>query len=107
MHRFIDYILRTHHAVNIICTGKTKDITKRFEKLKTEREEMYTDIEKVAILYDDLWSGTASKCRNNFINEIIESGGFHMMQGFHQYTIELEGRNIGKYCDHVRELLIK
>jgi hypothetical protein len=55
--RRMDSVLRRFGALYVFCLPPIDFLLREFERLKTEREEMYASISDVVRLYTDVWHG--------------------------------------------------
>ena len=97
MGRMIDRIVRKHAGIYII--GLSPDGHKeRFDQLKTEREEMYDDVEAVRVRYEQLYHGGFDAHDKDYCQQLSVNGikDRHDVLG---YRLDVEGKDINQFVD--------
>lgn len=107
MHLFIDFICKENKVLNILCIGEQQKVLARFDKLKSERVEMYENIENVVTAYNALWAGgyAGLDFKSEYINHIANSGGLCLRNDFIKYDIEHEGKDLRAFCNYAKDCL--
>lgn len=103
MGRMMDRVARKHGAVYIYCLPEDLvEYEKRFDKLKTEREEMYDNVLGVAKRYIHLWHGDKSHIPNeNYTDLLLRTGGVKNREDHVKYSIEKWGDKLDLFTDYV------
>jgi hypothetical protein len=103
MGRMMDRVARKHGAIYVYCLpDDLVEYEKRFDKLKTEREEMYDSVLGVAKRYLKLWSGDAChEANENYADLLVRTGGVKNREDHVYYTIEKYGHIMDYFTDLV------
>ena len=101
--RMHDRVMLKYGGHYVYCLPD-EDTIKRFEKLKTQREEYADNIDKVCQMYKDLYFGNrTAKDEGNFAHKMIKSGGVGSLPYVHMYTINRWGSHLKEYVENVLE----
>jgi len=102
MGRMMDRVARKHGAVYIYCLPEDLvDYEKRFDKLKSEREEMYDSVMGVAARYRFLWNGDKVHIPNeNYTDLLIRTGGVKTRRDHVYYSIESWGDKLDLFTEY-------
>ena len=112
--RFHERVTLKYGVIFVMCLPDNNTLS-RFERLKTERDEMYDDIKDLCALYLKLYYGSEEHEDNgNYIDQMILSGGMSLMPYYIPYTIERWGSHnvhfiamILEVADHMQREQIK
>jgi thymidylate kinase len=105
MGRMIDRIVRKHAGLYIL-TLSPEGHKERFDKLKTEREEMYDNVEAVRIRYDELFHGGFAMHDRDYAQQL----SVHGMKDRHDvlgYRLDVEGTDIPQFLSFVEAALME
>ena len=105
MGRMMDRIARKHGAVYVYCLPDDMvEYKKRFDKLKTERSEMYDSVTGVATRYLSLWHGYKEHPdTENYADMLTRTGGVQNRADHVKYTIETWGNKLDLFTDYVAQ----
>ncbi len=103
MGRTIDRIVRRFAGLYII-TQSPDGHKERFEKLKTEREEMYDDVDSVRVRYDQLFDGGFTGHDRDYVQQLSVHGMRHRNDVL-PYRFDVEGQDLNTFCDIVYSTL--
>ncbi len=104
LHETCDRMLLNNNAYNVICMpNDPRRGIERFNKLKTERDEMYDSIDNVFDYYYAIYWGTQkgivdNSFKSEYANMIINSGGLVRRNDFISYDFEMDGSDLKQYC---------
>jgi len=100
LHHNCDSLLISNRAFNIVC--KPLNVNRgieRFNSLKSERKEMYENIDNIFKYYGSIYHGIANtKFKSEYANHIIEAGGLMLREDYIDYDFEIDGCNLTDYC---------
>lgn len=100
--RMLDRVGLTYGALNVVCLPPSlEEHRARFAKLKSEREEMYDDVDAVTKLYIDLWEGAAIERPATYVDALIAGGGVKYRNDFVDYVWQRDGATpsaLEEYC---------
>lgn len=105
MGRMIDRIVRKHSGVYIL-TLSPEGHKERFQQLKSEREEMYDDVEAVRIRYEQLYHGGFAIHDRDYAQQL----SVHGMKYRHDvlgYRYDVEGKDMDKYMNILAAALME
>ncbi len=105
LHQTMKLLIDKMDAINIVCLPEDEqDYRLHFEKLKTEREEMYTDTDKalnIYGMYSALWFGVEhGSYKTPTCKSIMEAGGLEIFDNYYRYDFIQEGMALGVVCDY-------
>ena len=103
MGRMIDRIIRKVGGVYIL-TQSPANHAEKFEQLKTEREEMYDNVEHVRKRFDELFEGGLSGHDYDYAQQ-LSVFGMRMRDDVLPYRYDVEGTNLDVYIDMVMSVL--
>ena len=103
MGRTIDRIVRRFAGVYII-TQSPAGHKEHFEKLKSEREEMYDDVDEVRSRYDQLFLGGYTGHDHDYVQQ-LSVHGMHTRNDVLPYRYDIEGTNLDAFADMVHGVL--
>lgn len=108
--RILDRIIQRHGGMYIVCQPTSPDEhVDTFEKLKSEREEMYTDTKDVTKLYWDLFFGinTYNKTRKDcYSSQLTNNNGLVFRRDILYYSISVHGHRLNEFCFNLITALI-
>lgn len=97
MGRIMDRIVRRFCGLYII-TQSPKGHRERFEELKSERKEMYEDVDQVRIRFDMLFEGGFAVHDRDYAQQLSVHGMRHRNDVL-PYRYDVEGQNLDVFCD--------
>tara|TARA_R110002126_G_scaffold63580_8_gene162916 strand:- start:596 stop:1588 length:993 start_codon:yes stop_codon:yes gene_type:complete len=103
MGRMIDRIVRKSGGVYIL-TQSPSNHKEKFDKLKTEREEMYDDVELVRQRFDQLFQGGLSGNDRDYAQQ-LSVFGMRLRNDVLPYRYDIEGKDLDSYIDLVMNVL--
>lgn len=104
LHQTMKLLIDKMDAINIVCLPEgEQDYYLHFQKLKDEREEMYTNPVKaleVYGVYSALWFGVEhGSYKTPTCKAIMEAGGLEIFDNYYRYDFMQEGMALGVVCD--------
>lgn len=105
MGRFLDRVALKHAAYTVMAlTDDMEAYAEKFQKLRTERVEMYDDTTGVAMRYNDLYYGYDTRTKpdqapDDYAKQLIRRGGLRKRTDVMPYRIDDEGRNVAGFAD--------
>lgn len=103
MGRMIDRIVRKVGGVYILAQSP-KNHKEKFEQLKSEREEMYDNVDRVRERFDQLFEGGLSGHDRDYAQQ-LSVFGMRLRDDVLPYRYDIEGRDIDVYIDMVMSVL--
>jgi hypothetical protein len=103
MGRTMDRIIRKVGGVYIL-TQSPKGHKEKFEQLKTEREEMYDNVDEVRRRYQLLFEGGFAGHDRDYVQQ-LSVFGMRLRDDVLAYRYDVEGRDIDVYIDMVVSVL--
>ena len=103
MGRLIDRMIRKVGGVYIL-TQSPRDHQQKFEQLKSEREEMYDNVDRVRERFDQLFEGGFSGHDRDYAQQ-LSVFGMRMRDDVLPYRYDVEGRDLDVYIDMVMAVL--
>ena len=97
MGRMIDRIVRKAGGLYIL-TQSPQGHSEKFEKLKTERDEMYDNVDQVRVRFDQLFAGGYSGHDRDYAQQ-LSVFGMYTRDDVLPYRYDVEGRNLDVYID--------
>lgn len=99
MGRLFDRVMLKHAGLYVFCLADSLTThAERFEKLKTERPELFDNATKVASLYERLYWGDDQFPGYGYARDWARKGGFQLHATAYAYRIEHEGKNLGVFA---------
>jgi thymidylate kinase len=103
MGRMIDRIIRKVGGLYIL-TQSPEGHREKFEKLKSEREEMYDNVDRVRERYDQLFEGGFAGHDTDYCQQ-LSVFGMRLRDDVLPYRYDVEGTNLDVYIDMAMSVL--
>jgi thymidylate kinase len=103
MGRMMDRMIRKVGGVYILAQSPANH-GEKFEQLKTEREEMYDNVDDVRKRFDQLFEGGLSGHDRDYVQQ-LSVFGMRRRDDVLPYRFDVEGRDIDVYIDMVYSVL--
>ncbi|MDR1826065.1 MAG: hypothetical protein LBQ49_00045 [Rickettsiales bacterium] len=95
-------ILLSRVDAHVVCIPERNAYFKRFEELKSERRELYTNMNDIYDAYQSLWHGVKQdKIKSKIFNEIIGKGGLKTFPGFYLYDYTNDGKDMKGFIEKI------
>jgi thymidylate kinase len=103
MGRMVDRMVRRFGGVYIL-TQSPENHKQKFDELKSQRTEMYDDVEEVRKRYDMLFEGGFAGHDRDYVQQ-LSVFGMRMRDDVLPYRYDIEGRDLDTYLDMVTGVL--
>jgi len=104
MGRMMDRIIRKHAGVYILAQSP-QGHKEKFDQLKTERTEMYDNVEEVRIRFDELFEGGFANHDKDYVQQ-LSVFGMKTRDDVLPYRFDVEGRDLDVYINMVMHVLL-
>jgi thymidylate kinase len=108
--RYMERIMLKYAGLYVFCIPSNVKLSiERFDKLRSEREELYEDVVEIIKRYTELYYGNSLYIDDNYAAQLTKYGGIlNQPNVCMPYSIDREGteeKSIDKYCETVIEKL--